>query len=283
MKFAVTAWSYHETGFDLFTMANHAKKAGFDAFEVLDLPCAEEEALDYAKRFRAHCDALGLEIVSAAVFGDFINGCDGDLEKEIARLCRKVDVAEALGVKKMRHDVTWGMPKDNPDATFEDILPRLAEGARAVTEYAAEKGIRTMTENHGQIAQGWRRMKQLVEAVDHENYGVLVDMGNCTWIDDEPVEFVREMMPYAFHVHCKDLIILPEGSDVDGFFSPSKSGRPRRSTIVGHGHVNIKACLAEVKKAGYDDTLVVEFEGPENPLTAIEASLANVKRLWDAV
>lgn len=282
MKYAVTAWSYHMTGLDLFSMADHAKKLGFDAFEVLDLPCPEDEALDYAKRFRAHCDEIGLEIVSAAVFGDFLNGCDGDLQKEIERLCRKVDVAEALGVKKMRHDVTWRIPEGMGE-TFEDVLPRLAQGARAVTEYAAKKGIRTMTENHGQIAQGWRRMKQLVEAVGHENYGVLVDIGNCTWIDDEPVEFVREMMPYAFHVHCKDVLIFPAGTDKDANFSPSISGRPRRSTIVGHGHVDVKACLAEVKKAGYDDVLVVEFEGPEQPFHAIEASLNNVKRFWESV
>lgn len=282
MKFAVTAWSYHDTGLDLFSMADHAKKVGFDAFEVLDLPCPEEEAIDYAKRFKAHCDAIGLEIVSAAVYGDFLGGCGGDLQAEIDRLCRKVDVAEVLGAKKMRHDVTWRIPEGMGE-TFEDVLPRLAEGARAVTEYAAKKGIRTMTENHGQLAQGWRRMKQLVEAVNHENYGVLIDMGNCTWIDDEPVEFVREMMPYAFHVHCKDVIFLPKDADVDGYFSPSISGIPRRSTIVGHGHVNVKACLAEVKKAGYDDVMVVEFEGPEKPLEAIEASLNNVKRFWEAV
>lgn len=283
MKYAVTAWSYHATGLDLFSMADHAKKAGFDAFEVLDLPCPEDEALDYARRFRAHCDALGLEIVSAAVYGDFLKGCDGDLQKEIARLCRKVDVAEVLGCKKMRHDVTWGIPESMEGATYEDILPRLAEGARAVTEYAAKKGIRTMTENHGQLAQGWKRMLQLVKAVDHENYGILADMGNCTWIDDEPVEFIREVMPYTFHVHCKDLIMFPAGTDKDGCFSPSASGRPRRPTVVGHGHVDVKACLAEVKKAGYDDVLVVEFEGPEAPLNAIEVSLANVKRYWESV
>lgn len=283
MKYAVTAWSYHATGLDLFSMADHAKKAGFDAFEVLDLPCPVEEALDYAKRFRAHCDKLGLEIVSAAVFGDFLNGCDGDLQAEIERLCRKVDVAHALGCKKMRHDVTWRIPESMEGATFEDVLPRLAEGARAVTEYAAKLGIRTMTENHGQIAQGYRRMKQLIEAVNHENYGALIDMGNCTWIDDEPAEFVREMMPYAFHVHCKDVLIFPAGTDKDECFSPSISGRPRRPTVVGHGHVDVKACLAEVKKAGYDDVLVVEFEGPEMPLNAIEVSLANVKRYWESV
>jgi len=283
MKFAVTAWSYHQTGLDLFSMATHAKKIGFDAFEVLDLPCPEEEALDYAKRFRAHCDAIGLEIVSAAVFGDFLNGCGGDLQAEIERLCRKVDVCEVLGAKKMRHDVTWRYPDDQPDATFEDVLPRLAEGARAVTEYAAKKGIRTMTENHGQIAQGWKRMKALCEAVNHENYGILADMANCTWIDDEPVEFIREVMPYTIHVHCKDVLIFPADADMDGNFAPSISGKPRRGTIVGHGHVNVKACLAEVKKAGYDDVLVVEFEGLEESYHAIEASLLNAKRLWDAV
>lgn len=283
MKTAVTAWSYHETGLDLFAMAEHAKKAGFDAFEVLDLPCPVEEELDYAKRFRAHCDKLGLEICSAAVCGDFLNGCDGDLQAEIERLCRKVDVAEILGASKMRHDVTWRIPDTMEGATWEDILPRLAEGARAVAEYAQKKGIRTMTENHGIIAQGWKRMVELYKAVDHENYGLLIDMANCTGFDDVPVEAVREMMPYAIHVHCKDVIILPYDTDVDGYFSPSITGRPRRGTIVGHGNVDVKACLAEVKKTGYDDVIVVEFEGPENPLRAVEASLANVKRFWESV
>ncbi len=284
MLFAVSAWSYHTTDLNLFQMADEAKKAGFDAIEVLDLPCEEAQAIDFAKRFRAHCDEIGLGIVSAANFADFVNGSNGDLDKEISRVCRKVDVAQALGISMMRHDAAWGAPQDQPDASFEDMLPRIIKGCRAVTEYAAARGIRTMTENHGQFAQGGDRMKRLIEGVGHPNYGMLVDIGNFLSVDDPTVESVRNMMPYAFHVHCKDMHVLPStaADPGEGFFR-SRAGAYLRGAIIGHGNVDVKGCLREVKNAGYDGALVLEFEGMEDTMTALRIGLANMQRYWNEI
>jgi hypothetical protein len=40
-----------------------------------------------------------------------------------------------------------------------------------VTEFAAGLGVRTMIENHGYYMQDSERVKRLVEAVGHPNFG----------------------------------------------------------------------------------------------------------------
>ena len=48
MTYSVSAWSYAHAGIDLFTAIEHAKKAGFDAIELLDLPCGDEDEAEFA-------------------------------------------------------------------------------------------------------------------------------------------------------------------------------------------------------------------------------------------
>ena len=85
-------------------------------------------------------------------------------------------IAEILGVPGMRHDASSGWPADHVGPqSFAAALPRLAEGCRAVTGYAQAKGIKTMVENHGFFCQESQRVEQLVTAVEHANFGVLVD------------------------------------------------------------------------------------------------------------
>ncbi|MBQ7670051.1 MAG: sugar phosphate isomerase/epimerase, partial [Clostridia bacterium] len=189
--------------------------------------------------------------------------------------------AEALGAKLMRHDAAWRAPDKNPELTFDDVLPTLAAGCRAVTEYAAEKGIRTMTENHGRFAQGSERMIRLVKAVDHPNYGILIDMGNVTGIDEHPLSAVKAMLPYAFHVHCKDFFILPGTADPGAGYNLTEHGNYTRPTIVGHGNVDVKACIKAVKESGYQGAMMLEFEGMEEPLEAVRIGHDNMRRYWE--
>ena len=69
------------------------------------------------------------------------------------------------------------------------MLPTIAANARKVTEYAATLGIKTCSENHGTIAQDSYRVEKLFSAVAHENYGLLVDMGNFACVDEDSAMF----------------------------------------------------------------------------------------------
>ena len=231
-----------------------AKEIGFDVIEFSAIVVPDGHTLpDYAKALREEADRVGIEIVNYTIGADFLRGSNGDLQAEIARVQAEVDIAEVLGVPGMRHDASSGWPADHTGPkSFEAAIPRLAEGCRAVTEYAAEKGIKTMVENHGWFCQESVRVEQLVTAVDHPNFGVLIDMGNFLCADDDPVIAVSRLMPYAFHCHAKDFHVKP-GTDVspgEGWFG-TRAGNYLRGAIIGHGNVPILQCLRIMHRDGF--------------------------------
>ena len=149
-----------------------AKEIGLDGIEYTDLQVPDgvtEE--DFAKQLREESEKLGIPIVSHTIGADLLTGSNGDLDAEVARLCHKVDIAAILGAGLMRHDATRGFAEGTRGwRGFDQALPRLVEGIRRVTEYAASKGVRTMSENHGFFAQDSDRVEKMVNAVANDNY-----------------------------------------------------------------------------------------------------------------
>lgn len=276
MKVGVSSYSFRKyalaTGASYFDICDKAKEIGFDGIEFTDLE--GENPIELGKQIREHCAKIGLEIIAYAVGGNFLAE---DPEAEIQRLCGCVDVAEALGAPLMRHDVCYALPKKHlyswRDAT-EEMAPRI----RRVTEYAAAKGIRTCTENHGFIFQDPARVEALILKVGHENYGWLCDMGNFLCADADPVKAVAIAAPYTFHVHAKDFLFKPGTQDeADGFFNTTGKNWIR-GTAVGHGVVPVDQCIKILKGTGYDAYLSLEFEGMEECIPAIETGYRYLRK-----
>jgi len=259
-----------------------AKEIGFDVIEFSKIVLPEGKSLpDYAAELRAEADRVGIDIVNYTIGADFLRGSNGDLQAEIERVKGEVDIAAILGVPGMRHDASSGWPADHVGPkSFEAALPRLAEGCRAVTEYAASKGIKTMVENHGWFCQESLRVEQLVTAVNHPNFGVLIDMGNFVCADDDPAIAVSRLMPYAFHCHAKDFHIKSgsEPAPGRGWFG-SRGGNYLRGAIIGHGNVPVLQCLRIMQRDGYNGVLSIEYEGIEDVLMGIEIGHENLRRL----
>ena len=283
MKFSVSVYSFMQYIQDgrltPFSCIEKVKEMGFDAIEYVDFAFPEnEDPTEYAKKLRAEADRVGLAISNYAVGADFLNGSDGDLEAEVERLKGQVDIAAILGCPTMRHDVTGGIANRTYQG-YDNVVERLAKGCRAVAEYAAQKGIRTMTENHGFFSQDSLRVEKLINTVASDNFGQLVDMGNFLCADDDPVTAVGRCAPYAFYVHAKDFIVK-SGQGVNpgqGFFL-SRGGNFLRGTIVGHGDVPVVQCLRALKGAGYDGYIAIEFEGMEDCVKGVAIGLENLKR-----
>jgi sugar phosphate isomerase/epimerase len=263
-----------------------AKEIGFDAIEFSTIAVPEGKTLSgFAAELKAESERVGLPIVNYTIGADFLTGSGGNLQAEIDRVKGEVDVARILGVTGMRHDATRGYAADHKGPKgFDDALPRLVQGCRAVTEYAATLGIRTMVENHGFFCQDSERVEKLVNEVNHPNFGILVDVGNFLCADEEPGKAVGRLMPYAFHCHAKDFHVKPGTS-----FNPgcgwflSRGGNYLRGAIIGHGDVPLVTCLRIFKRAGYAGVLSIEFEGMEDVMLGISTGLANLRRLVEEV
>lgn len=284
MKFSVTSYSFQKLinsgEYSQLTLVEKVKDMGFDAIEFTDLIVPEGKTeLEYAKQIREEADRVGIEISSYTVGADMLNGSDGDLDKEIERIKGKVDVAEVLGTKFMRHDAGWGYKDERKSYMgFNEALPVFIKGCKAVTEYAKTKGIVTMIENHGFFCQDSDRVEKIVCGVGDPNFGVLFDCGNFLCADENPVIAAGKLANYVKYVHAKDFLIR-SGMLYDpgcGFFR-TRGGNYLRGTIVGQGDAPVKQCIEVIKNSGYDGYFSVEFEGIEDNIPAVEQGLVNLK------
>lgn len=258
-----------------------AKEMGFDVIEFSTLAVPEGKTLeDFAHEVRDECERVGIAPKNYTIGADFLNGSGGDWQAEATRLQAEVKVAEILGVPGMRHDATGGFRGTHRGARgFDDALPALIKGCRAVTEFAAEHGIRTMIENHGYFCQDSERVEKLINGVDNPNFGVLIDIGNFSVVDEDNAKAVGRLAPYAFHAHAKDFHLKPgTGTHPGRGWNVSRGGNFWRGAIIGHGNVPLVACLQALKRVGYDGVLSIEFEGMEDVLTGIAIGLENLRR-----
>ena len=288
MKIGVSSYSFYaltSTGkMDMFQVIAKAKEMGFDYIEIAGFETPEGETPEgYAKKLKAECDRVGIHVGNYTIGADFINCANGDVDAEIERLKGEVNIAHILGATGMRHDATGGFKAEVKGAKgFDQALPILVKGCRAVTEYAAKFGIRTMVENHGFFSQDSERVEKIYNGVNHENFGLLVDIGNFLCADESPIHAVGRVAPYAAHVHIKDFHVKPgtEANPGEGWFC-SRGGNYLRGAIIGHGNVPVLQCLNIIKKSGYDATMSVEFEGLEDCDLGIKTGLQNLRNYWN--
>lgn len=149
-----------------------------------------------------------------------------------------------------------GLGPDRANRGLQNVVERLADGCRMVTEYAAQKGIRTMVENHGFFLQDADRVEKLINTVNHPNFGWLCDMGNFLCADEDPAKSCGKAAPYVFYVHAKDFIVKSgnEPNPGEGFFSfPCRKLSERYHYWSWNGAGKTVSACAETE--GYDGYL----------------------------
>lgn len=285
MKLSVSSYSFQQaikagkmTQFDTIAAAH---EMGLKAIEFIDLtpeygvkPTLDEQK-EFAVKLRAEADRLGMEINAYTIGANLF--CEGVAAKEeILRLQGQLDVAKLLGASVMRHDVCYRLGKEGKSRSFDLMLPTLAENIRAVTTYAEKLGIRTCSENHGYIAQDSDRVERLVNAVAHDNYGILVDMGNFACVDEDSAIAVSRVAPYAFHVHAKDFIKHPFATKVVKGFQ-SRGCNYLEGCAIGDGDIPVEQCLAILRRAGYDAYVSIEYEGAADCFEGIRKGIATLR------
>jgi len=258
-----------------------AKELGFSAVEFTDLtPCENytlEDQKESAKSIRARADELGLDIIAYTISANLYRDTEEERVSEVKRVCDQLDVAKLLGVKLLRHDACWNLGKTGNSRSFDLMLPTIAKSAREITEYAQTLGIRTCVENHGYIAQDSDRMERLFNAVNHDNFGLLVDMGNFVCADEPSAQGVSRLAPYAIHVHAKDMYVYPGDSGKEG--GPTRGGNIFCGAVVGEGHVPIAQCIRILKQAGYDEVLSIEYEAGGDCIDGIRNGKENLSMM----
>ena len=287
MKISVSSYSFNQYLKDgrmkQLDTVRKAAEMGFEGIEFTDLVPFESptkyDKMKYASQIREEADRCGIKIVAYCIGASLYCENAEENERAVASACDSVDIAAELGAPVMRHDVTGKTKFGDRTVSFDKQLPTIAENARRITEYALSKGIKTCTENHGFVAQDSDRVERLYNAVGHDNYGLLVDIGNFACADEDSVKAVSRVAPYAVHVHVKDFYINRFGEEAcfkGGFLS--RGCNTLLGSVIGEGDIPTAQCIAILKKAGYNGFVSIEYEGAEDCMKGLCRGIINLRR-----
>ena len=282
MKTGVNAYCYARARSENFTvcdMIDHAKKTGFDGIEFRWADIYDgRDLIESARRTGEKCREAGLVVFSLNAGVNFL---DNDRNAQIEAGKKFIDCAYFLGSEALRLDTIKGSLSQAGKGGMRKFIELASDGARELADYAGEKGMRLMVENHGQIMQDSIIVEELINRVGRENYGALVDIGNFLCADEDPEKAVGRMARYAMHVHMKDFHVK-SGNEVflpsTGWFG-TRGGNYLRGAMLGHGNVPVYQCIKALRSSGYDKAVSLEFEGMESPLQAVEEGYRVMKKV----
>jgi sugar phosphate isomerase/epimerase len=283
MKLAVSMYSYYRTvksqGMDITGFIEAAQEAGAEGVELLDffyndVEVEREEAL-------AALAATGLPCPIFSVAQNFAKIDPTEREAQLQKIFFGVDEAVRFNsgvVRVFAGDVA-------PGITYDQAFEWIVEGLSEASKYAAKHGKRLGLENHGKLAGRGDQVKNLIDVVRERSgtdaLGANPDTGNFLLVNQPSHEAIRQVAQYATMVHFKDF--KPEPPGHEGFAYEALDGSRFLGTAVGEGSVDLPACIMALNDAGYDGWLSVEYEGEEDPITAVPRSIQNAKQILASI
>lgn len=236
----------------------------------------------YVREIRAAAEAAGVVLSTLAIGADLSSADPQEHAAQVARVRRYVDLAAALGIRQIRHDVVPHAGHEGDDtALFEEVLPRIVAGCREIARYAGPKGITTSLENHGFFVQSSERIRRILRAVDEPTFRTTLDVGNFVCVDEDPTVAVPLNLPHAMVVHLKDFYIRPADADPGEGWFRSRGGKHLRGAVVGNGDLDLRTIARAIRESDYAGFVSLEFEGWEDSLLGCSRGLANARRLLE--
>jgi len=265
---------------------------GFEHVEIVPFGFPLENNLEMANAIREHAQKSGVLISNYSILADFLKDSPEAYEQEIERVLKEVDIANRLGAKLMRHDISaFRRPfEKNSIIQFEKDMPRMIEVCRRIADYAAQYGITTTVENHGFYVNGSDRIQRLIHEVNRPNFKSTLDIGNFWCMDEVPLVGVKKLIPYAAIVHLKDFYFRTPKSFAgkgtmflcnSGNWFKTITGNLLRGAIVGEGDIDMWEILKIVKDFGYTEFITIEFEGLEDCRIGSLHGLKNTRFILD--
>ena len=279
-RLSLAQWSLNQPiragEMDPMDFAQRANEMGFEGIEYVSqlyTPLYQDSANTEAAlqmvldSLKFKSEQYDVENVLIMVDGEGELAADNVAERNEAVENHKkwVDAAEFLGCHSVRVNLFGSNVPDDWKSNAIDGLTKLSQ-------YAAEKNINILVENHGYLSSNAELLVDVMEQVNMKNCGTLPDFGNfclrreggerwgATCVEEYPrYQGVEELMEYAKAVSAKSYDFNESGEETT---------------------IDYTKMLQIVKDAGYSGFIGVEYEGSR--LSPQEGILATKQLLIEA-
>ncbi|WP_158860573.1 sugar phosphate isomerase/epimerase family protein [Lunatibacter salilacus] len=232
--------------------------------------------------FRQMVEDTGKTIPMMCCSPDFTHPDASFRQKEIAKQKNWIDMTHVLGGSYCR--VLSGQKR--PELTIDEGVKLAADSITACIPYAEERGITLILENHykddfweyPEFAQKMDVFCQLVDSIDHPNFGVNYDPSNTFLAGEDPLELLKKVSHRVVTMHASDRY-LKYGTIED--LRNEEGGAVGYAKRLSHGEIgkgmnDYDAIFSELKRVGFDGWISIE-DGVDG-MDQLERSVAFLQR-----
>lgn len=144
------------------------------------------------------------------------------------------------------------------DAERERRFNTGAACALELADFCAPLGVRTLIEEQGFVFNGAAACNRLIE-MSGERIGIVADVGNILFADEDPADFIRAMKGRVCHAHVKDYSLSPVG-----FGYKTAEGRMIYDCEIGTGCIDLDGVGRAFRDIGYTGMYALEFAAPKD-------------------
>ena len=264
-----------------------ASPLGIDGLEWYSgfIEMADEE--NWA-RVRDEVERHGLVIPMLCCSPDFTHPDPNWRTAQIGKEKEWIRMAAALGAGYCR--VLSGQRR--PEVSVDEGIRYTVESIEACLPYASDKGVTLILENHykddfwtyPEFAQQMSIFAQVVERIDHPNFGVNYDPSNTFLAGEDPLELLKLVAPRVVTMHASDRY-LSEGTIED--LRREETGaegyaRRLRHGQIGEGLNDYDAIFSILREHGFDGWISIEdgVDGMEQLEKSVTFLKEKIARYW---
>ncbi|MPR32333.1 sugar phosphate isomerase/epimerase family protein [Salmonirosea aquatica] len=238
--------------------------------------------------FRHDVEARRLVIPMLCCSPDFTHPDADFRQREIEKQLRWIDMTHALGGTYCR--VLSGQRR--PELSLDEGVELAAQCIEACLPYAQERGITLILENHykddfweyPEFAQKMDVFCQLVERIDHPNFGVNYDPSNTFLAGEDPLELLYRVSHRVVTMHASDRYLI-EGTIED--LRNEEGGAVGYAKRLRHGEIgkglnDYDAIFTELKRVGFNGWISIEdgVEGMEQLERSVSFLRKKMAEYW---
>ncbi|MHC4994738.1 MAG: sugar phosphate isomerase/epimerase family protein [Planctomycetota bacterium] len=241
---------------------DHAAEMGFDAVEVLEVQMHRTDNA-YLQELKRKAFVNGLDLCGMSTHQSFVKPDQAERQANIERTTRSLELAYAMGIPTIRVNTgRWGTSGSFDELmanrgiepplegyTEDDAFPWVIESFEKLVPIAEKLGVTMALENHWGLGLTPEGVLRVVNAVDSPWLQVTLDTGNFL---EDPYDRLEMLAPKAVFVQAKTYYGGGVWYEVDLDY-------PRIARML--------------RRHNYKGYISLEFEGQEDPATAIPKSL----------